>query len=616
MELQVGKLHLTGFVWRMEPRSAWHYVNGALVDSVLDLTEGDLTKAIQPGGYVLLGQEQDSFNGGFDELQSLDGAIDEFRVWNYALSEAHIAAHFHLQLEPLLYPGLDIYFSFDSLTRNVVGGLMVPELTGSGQDGFYGHTVNAENEMCYSTDRGCVAPTAPRSVASHAPLTGGSLIFYITSGQSLSLHLPAYSLNDQTLNISLITAPNSGAVYRVPMLEDAIALTAGEVIGLLMDDAKDVELVYVVPEDIEASWNTTFRYEAREANGSSAAADVILYNEQVIAPTDKSYHLTEDTPGYFLLGSLVGDGYPATAVITSLPAAGTLYHAHFPSDSDGDSDSYVHYYNIDLADRSRPILSAPEALDGLRGIVVYVPGKDQNGATNEPMTSFTFRWLTHSGRETSDATIYVYVEAVNDPPNPENMNVTLDDPHTDVLIQLESSDVDPAGPEEYVNTTFYKITKWPMLGSLWQADRSLIDSNPPGQQVISQWVSAIPEYHNETEFPSFSSQYSNCEGCEIQQTCQGDCPDDSWSISQVIGPNDAWPGYADSKNGWDKRTENAGYEYGIFGFPDELYVSAVTAYEVFNASLSESATLPMVDRGPLGNQPVVQPLPSPKHGLT
>ncbi|KAK3282215.1 hypothetical protein CYMTET_10036 [Cymbomonas tetramitiformis] len=580
-----GEWNHVALAWNVTTGSAWTYINGELVDSVAvlgkqsgetpGLTEGRITEAVQPGGYVLFGQEQDSLVGGFDELQSLDGVIDEFRVWNRALSQAQIAAHLYLQLDPYLYPGLDLYFSFNSLTENNLGKLVVPELTGSGQDGFYGHTMNAENEMCYATNRGCVSPTAPRFVASHAPLSGGPLIFYIEPGQSLILRLPASSSSRQALQISLMTAPNSGALYRAPMLEDAIALTAGEVIGWVMDDAKDVELVYVVPEEIEASWSTTFRYEARDEDQSSAAADVALYNEQVIAPADKSYHLTEDTPDYFLLGSLAEDGHPATAVITSLPAAGTLYHAHFGSDSES-------YYEIDLADRSRPILGAPEALGGLRGIVVYVPRRDQNGAADEPVISFTYRWRTHSGQETSDATVFVYLEAVNDPPTPKSVNVTTSTAR-EVLIQLESSDVDPAGPEAYLNTTFYSIRQWPQLGSLWQADGSRIDPEQLDQQVISQWVSAIPEYHNETGFPSFSSQYSNCDGCEVQSTCEEDCLDDSWHITQVIGPNDAWPEYADSKNGWDKSRENVGYEYGIFEFPSSLYVSAVIVYEVFNA---------------------------------
>ncbi|KAG9469141.1 hypothetical protein GDO78_021125, partial [Eleutherodactylus coqui] len=40
---------------------------------------------VQPGGIVILGQDQDSFNSGFDEKQSYVGKIKDLNMWNKVL---------------------------------------------------------------------------------------------------------------------------------------------------------------------------------------------------------------------------------------------------------------------------------------------------------------------------------------------------------------------------------------------------------------------------------------------------------------------------------------------------------------------------------------------------
>ncbi len=44
---------------------------------------------VQPGGFII-GQEQDSIGGGFDQNQNYNGYLDEFRIFNYALSDTEM----------------------------------------------------------------------------------------------------------------------------------------------------------------------------------------------------------------------------------------------------------------------------------------------------------------------------------------------------------------------------------------------------------------------------------------------------------------------------------------------------------------------------------------------
>jgi Concanavalin A-like lectin/glucanases superfamily len=69
-------------------------------------------------GYLVIAQEQDSFAGGFDQSQSLDGAVDEIRIWSVERSYSDIVATMGREIDPLT-PGLHAYYrceEFESLT--------------------------------------------------------------------------------------------------------------------------------------------------------------------------------------------------------------------------------------------------------------------------------------------------------------------------------------------------------------------------------------------------------------------------------------------------------------------------------------------------------------------
>jgi hypothetical protein len=63
-----------------------YYVDAVLVDRVTMPADAELA----PGGVLIVGQDQDSFNGGFDAAQAFDGDIDELALYDHELDAAQI----------------------------------------------------------------------------------------------------------------------------------------------------------------------------------------------------------------------------------------------------------------------------------------------------------------------------------------------------------------------------------------------------------------------------------------------------------------------------------------------------------------------------------------------
>ncbi|XP_039271770.1 C-reactive protein-like [Styela clava] len=74
------------------------YVNGALFQTRTFASERN---EIEGGGGFIIGQEQDSFVGGFDGSQSFAGVIENFMMWNRALSPEEITT---LYQDPCMCP--------------------------------------------------------------------------------------------------------------------------------------------------------------------------------------------------------------------------------------------------------------------------------------------------------------------------------------------------------------------------------------------------------------------------------------------------------------------------------------------------------------------------------
>jgi hypothetical protein len=57
----------------------------------------DAANSVEPGGVLMLAQEQDSPWGDLEEVQSMTGYIDEFRVWSTIRTSAEIKANYKVR---------------------------------------------------------------------------------------------------------------------------------------------------------------------------------------------------------------------------------------------------------------------------------------------------------------------------------------------------------------------------------------------------------------------------------------------------------------------------------------------------------------------------------------
>ncbi len=97
--------------YEFSPVDDWkiRYKDGTLAVSSNAFRTGSVLRDF---GSLVLGQDQDSFGGGFDGNQSLEGMLDEVRLWSEALPQIVIQSNLHLSL-PGTLPGLVAYYRFD-----------------------------------------------------------------------------------------------------------------------------------------------------------------------------------------------------------------------------------------------------------------------------------------------------------------------------------------------------------------------------------------------------------------------------------------------------------------------------------------------------------------------
>jgi len=144
---------------------------------------------------------------------------------------------------------------------------------------------------------------------------------------------------------------------------------------------------------------------------------------------------------------------------------------------------------------------------------------------------------------------------------------------TDVLfLNINTNNV-----ENSKNQSSVRITKFPKAGILHQYDESKVDKKGPRlngftTQVFS-WASKVIR---------FSSQNSTC-GTECQSwnnsICK--CGLDEGSASQILGPPDAYPTYAETNKGWTLGGADDGIEFIELEFSFEIYITSLELYEVF-----------------------------------
>lgn len=82
-----GLWHHICVSWQGNSGSWKFYIDGNMTDQGTNLGKGHV---ITPGGFLMLGQEQDSLGGGFSRSQSFQGMLSNFNIWNVTLSSEHV----------------------------------------------------------------------------------------------------------------------------------------------------------------------------------------------------------------------------------------------------------------------------------------------------------------------------------------------------------------------------------------------------------------------------------------------------------------------------------------------------------------------------------------------
>jgi hypothetical protein len=184
--------------------------------------------------------------------------------------------------------------------------------------------------------------------------------------------------------------------------------------------------------------------------------------------------------------------------------------------------------------------------------------------------------------------IHVNHETTNSVYTPiRNCNPTGPFEYCALQIPLLSYDIDD--PVDANITKYYRITKWPLLGDVYQVamDADLTSGMPTyiepwsispvttTESVTSQWV---------TQVMAVSSQYSNCgPQCYVPTswTCPSTCIDTSYSANNIVGAYDWYPQYSAGSLAW-KPAFTHSLEYIEVDFGNLMYITSIEIYEVWN----------------------------------
>ncbi len=90
-QLLDGKLHSVAASWDNTAGDVRFYIDGQLVHTATGLK---VSTTIQSGGTLVIGQDQDSVNGGYNSAQRFSGTLYDIRVWDRAISDEQIALNY------------------------------------------------------------------------------------------------------------------------------------------------------------------------------------------------------------------------------------------------------------------------------------------------------------------------------------------------------------------------------------------------------------------------------------------------------------------------------------------------------------------------------------------
>jgi choice-of-anchor C domain-containing protein len=94
-QLVDGKQHAVAVSWDNTNGDVRFYIDGQLVQTNTGLKVGT---TLQGGGTLVIGQDQDSVDGGYNSTQVFSGTMHDIRVWNRAISDEQISQNYQQKL--------------------------------------------------------------------------------------------------------------------------------------------------------------------------------------------------------------------------------------------------------------------------------------------------------------------------------------------------------------------------------------------------------------------------------------------------------------------------------------------------------------------------------------
>ncbi len=94
-QLLDGKVHSVAASWDNTRGDVTFYVDGQRVQTVTGIQTGT---TLSGGGTLVLGQDQDSIDGGYNSTQVFSGTLHDLRIWNRAISAEQIANNYQQKI--------------------------------------------------------------------------------------------------------------------------------------------------------------------------------------------------------------------------------------------------------------------------------------------------------------------------------------------------------------------------------------------------------------------------------------------------------------------------------------------------------------------------------------
>eukprot|EP01137_Pigoraptor_chileana_P013772 Opistho-2@67664 len=517
-------------------------------------------------GCLVLGQEMRTFCEEYVAESALCGGLDGVRLWRTARSASQVAADYW-RAPNTTDPLLSVYYDFDNdalsptLPNMAIGGANNP--------GRIGHTPTIRNLMMGS-DSVVRTPTAPIFVVSSAPLSGTSFAAaaLVNGSATVSIFLPVRwplvgGVDGGTVNLTVsgqgawTTFPTTGSEQLVTYRRTSAGLVVNATVsmGLFRPHARLGALDNM-------TLSASFPVEAASGAGvGMTTVAVRLFELSVDPPANATLSGSEDTPLLVPVGARDSAGQAMRVLVTSLPSRGLLYQAVFAANN---SYAYGHV-TADMVPLLVPITAPGTAVAGFGDHVVFAPRMD-DAATGDVYDLFAFAYRLGS-LVTAPAWVAVSISSLDDPPAPHPQRVRMSATDASVYITLNSTDPDGDDPP------LITIAANPRFGALRQAtpDATPIvvpHSQPLVQQYASAWLNV-------------SSQFSQCGSiCWSPFTCPDECTQHGWSVSNVLGPPDVYPRYADNQRAWQPLLDR-GEEFVVLEYPFSIYPTGVTVYETF-----------------------------------